>query len=165
MLNLPIHECGMSLQVFTSLISSSAFCNFLHIDSACVLLDLYLSIFFNIFIVEYNCFTVVCQFLLYNKVNQLYVYLYPHIPSLLCLPPTLPIPPLQVVTKQRADLPVLCSCFSLAIYFTFGSVYMSMTYVLKHFVFFRSVVNGIASFIFLSSCSFSVYRNEIGFFF
>ena len=48
------------------------------------------------------------------------------------LPPTLPIPPLQVVTKPRADLPVLCSCFPLAIYFTFGSVYMSMT--LSHFV-------------------------------
>ena len=28
---------------------------------------------------------MVCQFLLYNKVNQLYVYIYSHIPSLLCL--------------------------------------------------------------------------------
>ena len=69
---------------------------------------------------------MVCQFLLYNKVNQLYVYIYPHIPSLLRLPPTLPISPLQVVTKHRADLPVLCGCFPLAIYFTFGSVYKSM---------------------------------------
>ena len=75
---------------------------------------------------------MVCQFLLYNKVNQLYVYIYPHIPSLLRLPPTLPIPPLQVVTKHRADLPVLCGCFPLAIYFTFGSVYMPMP--LSHFV-------------------------------
>ena len=75
---------------------------------------------------------MVCQFLLYNKVNQLYVYVYPHISSLLHLPPTLPIPPLQVVTKHRADLPVLCSCFLLAIDFTFGSVYMSMP--LSHFV-------------------------------
>ena len=40
--------------------------------------------------------------------------------------PTLPIPPLQAVTKHRADLPVLCGCFPLAIYPTFGSVYMSM---------------------------------------
>ena len=64
--------------------------------------------------------------------NQLYIYIYPHIPSLLHLPPTLPIPPLQVVTKPRADLPVLCSCFLLAICFTFGSVYMSMP--LTHFV-------------------------------
>ena len=75
---------------------------------------------------------MVCQFLLYNKVNQLYIYIYPHISSLLCLPPTLPIPPLQVVTKHRADLPVLCGCFPLAIYFTFGSVYMYMP--LSHFV-------------------------------
>ena len=35
-------------------------------------------------------------------------------------------------TKQGADLPVLCSCFPLAIYFTFGSVYMSVQ--LSHFV-------------------------------
>ena len=75
---------------------------------------------------------MLCQFLLYNKVNQLYVYIYPHIPSLLRLPLTLPIPPLQMVTKHQADLPVLCSCFPLAIYFTFGSVYMSM--LLSHFV-------------------------------
>ena len=33
-------------------------------------------------LLEYNCFTVVCQFLLYNKVNQLYVYIYPLPPSL-----------------------------------------------------------------------------------
>ena len=69
---------------------------------------------------------MVCQFLLYNKVNQLYVYMYPHISSLLHLPPTFPIPPLQVFTKHQADLPVLCGCFPLAICFTFGSVYMSM---------------------------------------
>ena len=69
---------------------------------------------------------MVCQFLLYDKVNQLYIYIYPHISSLLCLPPTVPIPPLQVVTKHQADLPVPCGCFPLAICFTFGSVYMSM---------------------------------------
>ena len=75
---------------------------------------------------------MMCQFLLYNKVNQLYVYIYPHISSLLRLLPTLPIPPLQVVTKHRADLPVLCGCFPRAICFTFGSVYMSM--LLSHFI-------------------------------
>ena len=56
---------------------------------------------------------MVYQFLLYNKVNQLYIYIYPHITSLLRLPPSLPpflpIPPLQVVTKHRADLPVLAA--------------------------------------------------------
>ena len=30
---------------------------------------------------------MVCWFLLYNKVNQLYAYIYPLIPSLLRLPP------------------------------------------------------------------------------
>ena len=75
---------------------------------------------------------MVCQFLLYNKVNQLYIYICPHFSSLLRLPPILPIPPLQVVTKHRADLPVLCSCFPLANCFMFGSVYMSMP--LSHFV-------------------------------
>ena len=93
-------------------------------------LTVQLSFFFTS-LLEYNGFTVVCQFLLYNKVNQLYVYIYPHISSLLRLPPTLLIPRLQVDTKHRADLPGLCGCFPLAIYFTFGSVYMSMP--LSHF--------------------------------
>ena len=75
---------------------------------------------------------MVCYFLLYNKLNQLYIYIYPHIPSLLCLPSCLHIPSLQVDTKHRADLPVLCGCFPLAIYFTFGSVHMSMP--VSHFV-------------------------------
>ena len=88
--------------------------------------------FFLTSLLEYNCFTMVCQFLLYNKLNQLYIYIYPHISSLLCLPPIFPIPPLQVGTKHQADLPLLCGCFPLAIYFTFGSVYMSMP--LSHFV-------------------------------
>ena len=87
--------------------------------------------FFLTSLLEYNCFTMLCSFLVFNKVNQLYIYIYPHIPSLLRLPPTLPIPPFQVVTKHQADLPVLCGCFPLAIYFTFGSVYMSMP--LSHF--------------------------------
>ena len=34
--------------------------------------------------------------------------------------------PRRVVTNNWADLPVLCGCFPLAIYFTFGSVFMSM---------------------------------------
>ena len=75
---------------------------------------------------EYNCFTILCQFLLHNKANQPYAYTCPHIPSLLSLPPILPIPPLQMDTKHRADLPVLCCCFPPANYFTFGSVYMLM---------------------------------------
>ena len=105
------------------------FC-FLNIPSSSLLHEL--CTIFLASLLAYNCFRMLCQFLLYNKVNQLYIYIYPHISSLLCLPPTLPIPRLQVDTKHRADLPVLCGCFPLAICFTFGSVYMSM--LLSHFV-------------------------------
>ena len=49
---------------------------------------------------------MVCQFLLYNKVNQLYIYIHPHISSLLRLPPTLPIPPFQ--GTQSTELISLC---------------------------------------------------------
>ena len=36
-------------------------------------------LFFTFFtsLLEYKCFTMLCKFLLYNKVNQLYVYIYP----------------------------------------------------------------------------------------
>ena len=46
--------------------------------------------FFLTSLLEYNCFTMVCQFLLYNKVNQSYTYICPHISSLLHLPPSHP---------------------------------------------------------------------------
>ena len=85
-----------------------------------------LFIYLNRSVLEYNCFTILCQSLLHNKANQPYAYTCPHIPSLVSLPPILPIPPLQVTSKHRADLPVLCCCFPPANYFTFGSVYMSM---------------------------------------
>ena len=62
--------------------------------------------FFLTSLLEYNCFTMVCQFLLYNKVNQLYIYIYPHVSSLLCLPPTLPIPPPR--WSQSTQLISLC---------------------------------------------------------
>lgn len=41
---------------------------------------------------EYNCFNMLCYFLLYNKVSQLYFYIYPTY-SFLSLPPTPHIPP------------------------------------------------------------------------
>ena len=47
-----------------------------------------------------------CQFLLYNKVNQLYVYIYPHIPSPLRLPPTLSHPSRW---SQSTELISLCN--------------------------------------------------------
>ena len=35
------------------------------------------TIFFFVFELEYSCFTLLCQFLLYSKVNQPYIYIYP----------------------------------------------------------------------------------------
>ena len=40
--------------------------------------------FFKTSLLDHNCFTMLCSFLLYNKVIR----------SLLCLPPILPIPAL-----------------------------------------------------------------------
>ena len=87
-----------------------------------------LSYFFKS-LLAYNCFTMVCQFLLYNKVNQLYIYIHPHISSLLCLPPTLRIPPPKwtqstelislyytAASHQLSILPLvvyICPCYSL----------------------------------------------------
>ena len=74
------------------------------------------------FFLEYNCFTMLCQFLRYNEVNQLYVYICP-LP--LGPPSSAPTPSIQVITEHRAEFPVLYSRFPLAIYFTHGSVFMS----------------------------------------
>ena len=76
---------------------------------------------FKFFLLEYNCFTMLCQFLLYNKVSQLCVCIYP-LP--LELPSAHPIPPLWVITEHQAEFPVLYSSFPQAIYFVCGSVYM-----------------------------------------
>ena len=70
-------------------------------------MSLSLFFFFLTSLLEYNCSTMVCQFLLYNKVNQPYIYIYPHISSLLCLPPTLPLShPSR--WSQRTELISLC---------------------------------------------------------
>ena len=54
-------------------------------------------------------------FLLYNNVNQLYVYTCP----LPLEPPSRTLVPLLwVITEHRAELPVLYSSFPIAIYFT-----------------------------------------------
>ena len=45
-------------------------------------------LFFFFLVLEYSCFTMLSEFLLYNDVNQLCVYMY--IPSLMNLPPTSP---------------------------------------------------------------------------
>ena len=50
---------------------------------------LFVCLFVLTSLLESNCFTMVCQFLLHNKVNQLSIYIYPHISSLLRFPPSL----------------------------------------------------------------------------
>ena len=49
---------------------------------------------------KYSCFTMLCQFLLYNNVDQLYIHIYP----LILEPPSQPspIPTLQVITEHQA---------------------------------------------------------------
>ena len=44
--------------------------------------------FFDRSLLECNCFTMLCQFLLYTQVNQPYAYISSHIPSLLSLLPS-----------------------------------------------------------------------------
>ena len=53
-------------------------------------------------------------------------------PSGAFLPITTPIPTLQVITEHRVELPVLYSNFLLALYFTYGNVYISV--LLSQFV-------------------------------
>ena len=82
--------------------------------------------FLFVFSLEYNCFTMLCQFLLYNSVNQLNVKIY-----LLPLEPPChfpPIPPVQVITEHHLELPVLHSSFPLGICFTHGTVFMSVLF-------------------------------------
>ena len=62
-------------------------------------------------------------FWLFNEVNQLYVYLYPFPLGPLSQHPS-PIPPIWVIREHQAELLVLYSSFTLAIYFTHHSVYM-----------------------------------------
>ena len=64
-------------------------------------------------------------------ISYMYTYIRISPPSCVSLPPSLSHPA-RFLTKQQADLPVLCGCFPLASYFTFGSVYMSM--LLSHLV-------------------------------
>lgn len=70
-------------------------------------------IFLSLF--EYHSFTMLCSFLLYRIMNQLYVYLYP------------PCPTSPSHRSRSSPSRVLCWCFSFPIsYFTHGRVFMSM---------------------------------------
>ena len=72
---------------------------------------------------------MLCQFLLYNKVNQLYVYIYHHIPSLLRLPPTLPISPLQSQSTELISLCIAAASHQLSILYLV--VYICQSYSLN----------------------------------
>ena len=62
--------------------------------------------FISWFKLEYGCFTKLCWSLLYNTVNQLYVYIHP----LLGPPSYIPIP---LITEHWAELPALYNSFPL----------------------------------------------------
>ena len=85
---------------------------------------IYKTIMHNVMFCNWGCsyFPMLCQFLLYNKVNHLYVYIYflplESAPS--------PIPLIQVISEHHAEFPVPSRRFSLAICLTHGSVYMSV---------------------------------------
>ena len=81
-------------------------------------------IYFLTPLLEYNCFTMVCQFLLYNKVNQLYICIYPPISSLLRLLPSHPPYPTPLSLCYAAAshqlwvlhlVVYICSCHSLTL--------------------------------------------------
>ena len=75
------------------------------------------------FLLNLNCLTMLCWFLLYNKVNLLYVYIY----TFLLGPPSplSPPPPIQVTTEHQAELLAPYNNLLPAICFTHSSVHMS----------------------------------------
>ena len=76
---------------------------------------------------EYNCFTMLCYFLLNNSMSQPYVY----ICAFSLGPASCPCTP--AITEYRAELPVLYSSFLLATYFTHGTVYIFQCHCLNSF--------------------------------
>ena len=86
---------------------------------------------------EDNCFIELCWFLPNINTNQPWVYIHP-----LPLEPTFhPIPshPSRLSQSPRLELPVSHSKFPLALYFTYGSVYVSMLSIPPTLSFFHSV--------------------------
>ena len=67
---------------------------------------------------------------LYQSESAIHIHISPYLLPL-ASPSHPPYPTPLGGIKHRADLPVLCRCFPLAICFTFGSVYMSMPLSLR----------------------------------
>ena len=86
--------CGLSSHSLDPVLQRVDIFNFneVHLINYFFLVIYYLFIYFIFLtsLLEYNCYTMVCQFLLYNKMNQLYIYICPPISSLLHLPPSHP---------------------------------------------------------------------------
>ena len=60
-------------------------------------------------LLEYNCFTILCQFLCYSKMNQLYVYIYP-----------LPLgPPSQLLPQYTVSIHTEKTIIQKDVYFNF----------------------------------------------
>ena len=65
---------------------------------------------FFFFLLEYNCFTMLCQFLLYSEVNQLQVYICSHISSLLHLLNVTFINHEQTSYSQLSHMTIFSTC-------------------------------------------------------
>ena len=80
------------------------------------------------FLLEYNCFTMLCQFLTYSKVNQLYIYIYTHIHIHTYIFSLFWISFPQVTTEHSIEFSVLYSRPSLGIQFIHNIVHMSIPF-------------------------------------
>ena len=67
---------------------------------------------------EYNWFTVLRWFLLYNKANQPYVFIYLHPP---------PFPPASVITEHRAELCATQQLPTSYLFYTRQCIYVNAT--------------------------------------
>lgn len=78
--------------------------------------SIYFKFLFIYFLLGYNCFTMGCQFLLYNNVNQLYLYIQPFLLEPPSYHPSIPL--LQVITEDLPELSVLYRSYQLTILHT-----------------------------------------------
>ena len=117
---------------------------FFFFGSCC--LFFFLSVNFHFFFkLEDNCFTMLCWFLLYNNVNQLYVYICP----LPLNPPSLQPPNPSKSSQSTAELPVtrqLPTSFS----FTHGSVRVSASLLIRPILCFPLCVDKSIFYIYIS---------------
>ena len=75
----------------------------------------YFKLLFVFFLLEYHCFTVLCQSLLYTNINQLHGYIH----SLILEPPSRTV---QVITEPQAEPPVL---YSSHLFCTWWCIYLN----------------------------------------